>query len=225
MTVFLRFLPAVVIVGVAGILILATMAGAVGNPQLAIGMIAGLLVLLLVLSAAGLFFRFKIRQAARQYHQAASQGVPAPGRTLRAEESESYPCDAETVWSLIRTAESAVLLENAARAYTEPGTPTGVGEQQTFIRADGSASTIEVVEEEAPYWAKTVIVAPSNADMVQTYRIEPSGSGCTLRMGMTVTVPAIPGYSRLYEKEWRKHTRGYLNRVKENLASETPRHG
>lgn len=200
------------------------MADALGNPQLAFGMIAGLLVLLIVLSAAGLFFRSKIRQRSRQYHQAVSQGFPAPGRTLRAEESESYPCDAETVWSLIRTAESAVLLENAARAYTEPGTPTGVGEQQTFIQADGSASTIKVVEEEAPYWAKTVTVAPAN-DMVQTYRIEPSESGCTLKMGMTVTVPPIPGYSRLYEKKWRKHTRRYLDRVKENLASEAPRHG
>lgn len=61
--------------------------------------------------------------------------------------------------------------------------------------------------------------------MVQTYRIEPSEGGCTLRMGVTATIPAIPGFSRLYEKEWRKHTRRYLDRVKETLASEAPRHG
>ncbi|TPV47751.1 SRPBCC family protein [Pseudarthrobacter phenanthrenivorans] len=225
MKVFLRFLPVVVIVGVPGILVLAAVADAAGNPQLGFGMIAGLFILLIALSAGSLFFRFKIRQAARQYHQAAARGVRAPGRTLRVEEAESYPCDAESVWSLIRSAESAVLLETATRAFTVPGTPTGVGEQQSFIRADGSATTIEVVEEEAPYWAKTVTVAPSDNDMVQTYRIEPSESGCTLRMSMTATIPAVPGYSRLYEKEWRKHMRRYLERVKENLASEAPRHG
>ena len=151
--------------------------------------------------------------------------MSAPGRTLRAEESESYPCDADTVWSLIRPAESAVLLSNAARAFTVPGTPTGVGEQQTFVRADGSAATVEVVEEAAPYWAKTITVAPTKDGMVQTYQIEPSESGCTLTMGMTATIPAIPGFSRRYEKMWRKDARRYLSRVKETVISGAARYG
>lgn len=218
--VFLRFLAGLlVIVGFAGILVLAAMADAAGNPQLGFGMIAGLVILTVVLTGVGWFLKSRSRRALTRYHQAAAFGVSAPGRTLRAEEAESYQCDAETVWSLIRPAESAVLLSNAARAFTVPGTPTGVGEQQTFVRADGSASTVEVVEEEAPYWARTITVSPSIDDMVQTYRIAPSESGCTLTMGMTTTIPAIPGFSRRYEKEWRKHARRYLARVKETVAS------
>ncbi|MFH5878219.1 hypothetical protein [Arthrobacter sp. NA-172] len=222
----LRFLAGVlVIVGFAGLLVLAAMADAAGNPQLGFGMIAGLVILMVALTAAGWFLRSRSRRAVRRYHQAAAQGVIAPGRTLRAEESESYPCEAELVWSLIHPAESAVMLSNAARAFTVSGTPTGVGEQQRFIRADGSASTVEVVEEEAPYWAKTVTVAPSNDDMVQTYRIEPSESGCTLTIGMTATIPAIPGFSSRYEKVWRKNIRRYLTRVEETVKLETTRHG
>ncbi|MGO4473102.1 SRPBCC family protein [Arthrobacter sp. M-10] len=217
---FFRFLAGLlVIVGFAGILVLGAMADAAGNPGLGLGMIAGLVILMVVLTGMGWFLKSRSRRALTRYHQAVALGVSAPGRTLRAEESESYPCDADTVWSLIRPAESAVLLSNAARAFTVPGTPTGVGEQQTFVRADGSAATVEVVEEAAPYWAKTITVAPTKDGMVQTYQIEPSESGCTLTMGMTATIPAIPGFSRRYEKMWRKDARRYLSRVKETVIS------
>ncbi|MEZ2388128.1 hypothetical protein AB6813_01040 [bacterium RCC_150] len=220
MMAFRRFLAGLlVIVGGAGILVLAAMADAAGNPGLGFGLIAGLVVLASVMVVRGSFLKSRSPRAITEFNEAVARGVSSPGHTVQAEESETYQCDAVAIWSLIRPAESAVSLSDAARAFSVPGTPTGAGEQQTFIRADGSAATLEVVEEEPPYWAKTIAAAPSNAAMVQTYRIEPSESGCTLTMGITADIPAIPGFSRLYEKEWRKHMRRYLDQVKKTVTS------
>lgn len=135
---FHRFLAGVVVIaGVAGILVLAAMADAAGNPQLGFGMIAGLVILISALTAAAWFLRSRSRRSSGQYGRAGAQGVRAPGRTLRAEESESYPCDAQSVWSLIRSAESAVLLGNAARAFRVPGTPTGSGNDRALFGRTG----------------------------------------------------------------------------------------
>jgi hypothetical protein len=66
---FLRFLAGLlVIVGFAGILVLAAMADAAGNPELGFGMITGLVILMVVLTGVGWFLKSRSRRALTHYH-------------------------------------------------------------------------------------------------------------------------------------------------------------
>lgn len=143
-----------------------------------------------------------------------------PARTFSMEESETYECDAETLFALIRPAESSVLLSNAKHAFTVPGTPDGVGEQQCFIPENGCVSIIEVVAEERPWRAYTRGVTHNEADSRDSYELEPSGSGCKLTIGTSLQIPAGLRLSKKQQTEWRESTRQYMARAKQVLASQ-----
>ncbi|MGO4494042.1 hypothetical protein AB4Y86_18370, partial [Arthrobacter sp. 2YAF22_2] len=133
--------------------------------------------------------------------------------------SETYEHDAHDVWSLIRPAESAVLLSNAQKAFTVPGTPAGVGEQQCFVSRDGSASIIEIIGEDGPWWATTRPIAQSDTNRRLTYRIQPTPSGCTLTVGTVIEVAANAEFAGAPDEWWEAQMRPYLQRVKEALSA------
>ena len=142
-------------------------------------------------------------------------------RTFSMQESETYECDAETLFALIRPAESAVWLSGSERAFTVPGTPGGVREQQCFIRQNGCVSIIEVVAEERPWRAITRTLTYSEFDCRSSYELEPSGNGCKLTMGTILQIPAGRRLSKKYQREWRASTRQSLMRAKQVLASQS----
>lgn len=152
-----------------------------------------------------------------QERSAAAANLPGKLHSLQA--SASYPHDAHTVWSLIRPAESATFLSDAQRAFTVPGTPQGVGEQQCFIGRDGSASVIEVIGEEGPWWATTRPLARDGNNRRTTYRLEPTATGCTLTMGCVIELPANAAFASDPSEWWENHARPYLNRIAEVLSA------
>ncbi|WP_221176560.1 hypothetical protein, partial [Arthrobacter oryzae] len=137
--------------------------------------------------------------------------------SLEAQESHTFGHDAETVWALIRPAENAVLLGSARRAFTVPGTPSGVGEQQCFIGSDGSASISEVIGEAVPRWTATRLVTPSEAEIRQSYELEPAGEGCTLKIGIVLEARTTEESVLNYERAWRANTRQFLARAAQIL--------
>lgn len=141
----------------------------------------------------------------------------SPPQVFRAQESESYEHDVGTVWALIRPAESATLLGDARRAFTVPGTPTGVGEQQCFIAGDGSVSIVEVVAEESERWSTTRVVTPSEVDIRATFQLEPTATGCLLQVGVALEGRISSERLSTYEESWRGHARRYLARVTQIL--------
>lgn len=143
----------------------------------------------------------------------------APARIHNLHASASYERDAHDVWALIRPAESAVLLSDAQRAFTVPGTPSGVGEQQCFIKRDGSVSIIEVIGEESPWWATTRPVAQNEINQRFTYRLEPTPEGCTLTLGAVLEVPGNATFVADPNDWWENHSRTYLNRIQEVLSA------
>lgn len=147
----------------------------------------------------------------------AAANAPAEIHSLHA--SASYERDAQAVWALIRPAESAVLLADAQRAFTVPGTPSGVGEQQCFIRRDGSVSIIEVIGEESPWWATTRPIAQDEINQRFTYRLEPTPSGCTLTIGAVLELPGNATFAANPDDWWESHSRTYLNRIQEVLSA------
>ena len=175
-----------------------------------------LLALLLVLSAVVNRRHKRAVRAAKTAEAAAASGST---KTYSAHASETFEHDAHTVWSLIRPAESAVLLSDAQRAFTVPGTPLGVGEQQCFINRDGSASIIEVIGEESPWWATTRSIAPGGTNSRSTYRIEPTATGCTLTVGAIIEVAANAEFVGDPDEWWGSQIRPYLSRVKEVLSA------
>lgn len=151
--------------------------------------------------------------------QASAAAVNLPGKLHSLQASASYHHDAHTVWSLIRPAESATFLSDAQRAFTVPGTPQGVGEQQCFIGWDGSVSIIEVIGEESPWWATTRPIAQDASNRRTTYRLEPTATGCTLTMGAVIELPANSSFASDPNEWWESHARTYLNRVGEVLSA------
>lgn len=107
---------------------------------------------------------------------------------------------------------------DARRAFTVPGTPGGVGEQQCFIGCDGSVSIIEVIGEESPWWSTTRPVTPDETNSRSTHTHEPTPTGCTLTMGIVIELPAG---AKLADPQnwWESHARPYLKRVKEVLSA------
>jgi hypothetical protein len=134
------------------------------------------------------------------------------------EESAFYRCEAQRIWDLIRGAQSSVLLGQAKSAFTVPGTPSGVGEQQCFVRHDGNVSIVEVLAEEAPKWSVVASVAPSQPQVRQTYRLEEAEEGCRLSIRCSLAVPA--GFVWIEEavQKWHGNTRRYLERIEEVLS-------
>ena len=205
----LRFAGYIAIIGLAGVV-----AGA--NYGLGLAMIGSLFALILLRMFCSSFVR-----TIQQRSEFMGRAIRGPARTFSMEESETYECDAETLFALIRPAESSVLLSNFKQAFTVPGTPDGVGEQQCFIPENGCVSIIEVVAEERPWRAITRTLTHSEVDSRDSYELEPSGSGCKLTIGTSLQIPAGLRLSKKYQRDWRESTRQYMARAKQVLASQS----
>lgn len=210
------------VAGFLAIGVLASIISYYGKPELGQAIMVTacvLLVSLLVASAAVNRRRNRAIRSVEDVEAAAASGLT---RTCSTHASETYEHDAHTVWSLIRPAESAVFLSDTQKAFTVPGSPIGVGEQQCFIRRDGTASVIEVIGEEGPWWAITRPIAPSDIDSRTTYRIHPVENGCTLTVGTVLEIPANADFAADPDEWWENQMRPYLNRVKEVLTDGWP---
>ncbi|BCW36052.1 hypothetical protein StoSoilA2_21080 [Arthrobacter sp. StoSoilA2] len=203
--------------GYLAIVVLAAVISFYGKPELGLIIIVVASAMALMLAVAtGIVNRRHKRAVKAQEARVAT--ASAPTTTYSAQTTEAFDYDAQTVWSLIRPAESAVLLTDVQRAFTVPGTPHGVGEQQCFISRDGSVSIIEVIGEESPWWATTRPVTPNEMNSRSTYTLEPTPAGCTLTMGVVIELPAG---ARLADpqKWWESHARPYPRRVNEVLSA------
>lgn len=221
-TLFLKFLKALYFIlfaaGYLSIMVLASIMSKGSNPGLGQAIEVTALAMGAVLGLGLILVEHRRRRALKQHENSPVHATGAPPLNFGAHESYTFGDDAETVWALIRPAESAVLLANAQRAFTVPGTPSGVGEQQCFIGSDGSVSIIEVVGEKSPHWATTRILSPAEQDIRQTYQLDSSASGCSLRIGVALEAQTTDEWLTNYEAAWRAHTRQYLARVAHVLA-------
>ncbi|WP_454697821.1 hypothetical protein [Arthrobacter humicola] len=205
--------------GYLAIVVLASVIGSNGRPAVGLGIILTLAAVSAALLIASAVVNRRQKRAVQSVRSAAASAAAGRTRTYSAHISESYEHDASTVWSLIRPAESAVLLTDAQRAFTVPGTPAGVGEQQCFIRRDGSVSIIEVIGEEGPWWATTRSISPGEMNSRSTYRLEPTSTGCTLTLGTVIELPANEVLAEDPDQWWETQMRPYLTRIKEVLAA------
>lgn len=142
----------------------------------------------------------------------------AAPRVVEFEENAFYRCDAQRIWDLIRPAQSDVLLGEARNAFTVPGTPSGIGEQQCSVRHDGSVSIVEVLAEEAPRWLVVASVAPSQPGVRQTYRLEEREDSCRLSIRCSLMVPAGFRWTEEGAQQWHRRGRRYMQRIDEVLA-------
>ena len=222
MILFAKFLSALLVIlfwaGFLSIIVVAAVIDHGGNPGLGQAIAVTAFALGAVLSFGFMFIGHQQRREVKQHEMAAARAREAPPRTFGAQESETYGHDIQTVWALIRPAESAVLTGNALRAFTVPGTPSGIGEQQCFIQSDGSVSILEIVGEEAPHWATTRVVTPSESDIRQTYQLEPTSTGCFLKIGIALEARTTDEWFTEYEQLWRANIRQYLTRLAKILA-------
>lgn len=206
----------------AGYLAIAVVASVIsyyGRPAVGLGIIVTLAALSAALLISSAVVNRRHQRAVQSARNAEAAAAAGHTKTYSAHISESYEHDARTVWSLIRPAESAVLLSNAQRAFTVPGTPVGVGEQQCFIGRDGSVSIIEVIGEESPWWATTRPISPGEMTSRSTYRLEPTSTGCTLTLGTVIELPANEVLAEDPDHWWETQMRPYLTRIKEVLAA------
>jgi hypothetical protein len=207
------------IAGYLSIIVLAAVISHYGRQEvgLVIFAIATTMYLLLLVVSTAINRRNKRTVDFAKETKAVAANAPAKIHSLHA--SATYEHDAHAVWSLIRPAESAMLLSDAQRAFTVPGTPLGVGEQQCFIKRDGSVSIIEVIGEESPRWATTRPIAHNETNQRFTYRLEPTSSGCTLTLGAVLEVPWNAAFAADPSDWWESHSRTYLNRIQEVLSA------
>ncbi|HEX9227309.1 MAG TPA: hypothetical protein VF885_11755 [Arthrobacter sp.] len=205
--------------GFLAIAILASIISYNGRPGLGLGIILTSTAILVTILVGSAVVNRRAKRAARLAQDAETAAASGVTKTCSAHASEAFEHDAQTVWSLIRPAESAVLLADAQRAFTVPGTPAGVGEQQCFIGRDGSVSIIEVIAEESPWWATTRTIAPGKVDSRSTYRLEPTPTGCTLTVGTVIEIPANFEFAENLAESWEGQMRPYLNRIKEVLSA------
>lgn len=220
MVIFIKVLHNVLFsAGYIAIAVLAIVIDHFGKPELGLGIFVTSSAMMLTLLIASSVVNRRFKQAARSAHETKIAGASGLTKSFSAHASETYEHDAHTVWSVIRPAESAVLLSDAQKAFTVPGTPAGVGEQQCFVGRDGSVSIIEVIGEESPWWATTRPIAQSAMNSRRTYRLEPTPSGCTLTIGTVVEVPADAELAVRHDEWWEAQIRPYLNRVKEVLSA------
>jgi hypothetical protein len=205
--------------GYLAIAVLASVVSYYGKPELGLGIILTATAMLATLLVASAVVKRRHSLAVRSAKNTEAAAAAVPTKTYSAHASEAYDHDAHTVWSLIRPAESAVLLSDAQRAFTVPGTPAGVGEQQCFIGRDGSVSIVEVIGEEGPWWATTRPIAPGMMNRRSTYRLEPTSTGCTLTVGTVIELPANAAFAENPDEWWETNMRPYLTRIKEVLSS------
>jgi len=173
-----------------------------------------------VVSFATAIRRYGQMGASRRFFMGLTDGRK---RTFRLEQSTSYTQDTETVWALIRPAESAALLSPVDRASSIPGTPIGVGEQQCFIRAEGKASILEVIAEQSGRSARTKTICPSGDPTQGTYDLQPEGTGCRLIYG--VEVEGAVDFPRQYKDCWIAEAGQYLTAIAEVLNERELRGG
>ena len=205
--------------GYLAIAVLASVISHYGKPELGLGVILTATAMSVTLVVASTVVNRRHKRAVRVAQKAEAAAAAGHTKTYSAHASETYDHDAHTVWSLIRPAESAVLLSDAHKAFTVPGTPAGVGEQQCFITRDGSASIIEVIGEEGPWWATTRPIAAGEVNSRSTYRLEPTPTGCRLTVGTVIEVPANAEFAGNPDEWWETQMRPYLTRVKEVLSA------
>lgn len=205
--------------GYLAIAVLASIISYYGKPELGLSIILTASAMTVTLIVASTVVNSRLKRAVRSAQAAESAAAAGHTKTFSAHAAEAYDHDAQTVWSLIRPAESAVLLSDAQKAFTVPGTPVGVGEQQCFIGRDGSVSIIEVIGEEGPWWATTRPIAPGALNSRSTYRIEPTPSGCTLTVGTIIEIPATAAFAENPEALWEEQMRPYLNRIGQVLSA------
>jgi hypothetical protein len=207
---------------VAGFLAIAVLASEIsyyGKPEVGLSIIVIACALALMQVVATAIVNTRHNRAVKAAQEAQRANASTPPTTYSVQATEAFDHDAQTVWSLIRPAESAVLLTDAQRAFTVPGTPTGVGEQQCFIGRDGTASIIEVIGEESPKWATTRPLAPGKTNARTSYTLEPTPTGCTLTMGMVIELKAGAKFAQDPQTWWESHARSYLKRVNEVLSA------
>ena len=205
--------------GYLAIAVLASIVSYYGRPELGLSIILTASTMMVTLIVASAVVNRRLKRAVRSAQDAESAAAAGHTKTFSAHASEAYDHDAHTVWSLIRPAASAVLLSDVQKAFTVPGTPAGVGEQQCFIRRDGSVSIIEVIGEESPWWATTRPIASGEINSRSTYRLEPTSFGCTLTVGTVIAIPANAEFAENPDEWWETQMRPYLNRVKEVLSA------
>ena len=205
--------------GYVAIAVLASVISYYGKPELGLGIIVTFSALALMLVVVSFVVNHRHKRAVRAVAEAQAAEASGLTKTYSAHAVAAYDYDARTVWSLIRPAENAVLLTDSQRAFTVPGTPLGIGEQQCFIERDGSVSIVEIVGEESPWWATTRLVTPSEMNTRSTYKIEPTATGCTLTIGIVMEVPVNAKLADDSQDWWERLTRPYLTRVGEVLSA------
>lgn len=191
-----------------------------GNPGLGHAITYGVASLIVLLLCVQWLLVLRRRRALRKHRQT----VAAPLKPFSIQETANYRHSVEAVWNLIRPAESAALLGDSQRAFSVPGTPVGVGEQQCFIGRDGTTSILEVIAEEPPRWAATKIVSPADSlDTRLTYRLDPTETnGCVLTYGMDFRAPGTAKWSMEFQQQWRANARHFLDRVDQTLTLQDP---
>lgn len=205
--------------GFLAIGVLASVISYYGKPELGQTIIVTACALMVALLVASAVVSHRLKRAARSVQDVEAAAASGLTKTYSAHASETYDHDPHTVWALIRPAESAVLLSDAQKAFTVPGTPAGVGEQQCFISRDGSATVIEVISEESPWWAATRPIAQGATKSRITYQIQPTQSGCALTVGTVMEIPANAEFAGNPDEWWRAQMEPYLSRIKEVLSA------
>ncbi|MFE4833922.1 hypothetical protein ACFRAU_04475 [Arthrobacter sp. NPDC056691] len=217
---FIRVLHGILFVaGYLAIAVLASVISYYGKPELGLGIILSATLMWVTLGVTSAVVNHRHKRALHSAKAVDAAAASGRMKTYSAHASETFEHDAHTVWSLIRPAESAVLLSDAQKAFTVPGTPLGVGEQQCFIRRDGSVSIMEVIGEESPWWSTTRSITPGETNSRSTYRIEPTASGCTLTVSAVVELPINAEIAGGADEWWQSQIGPYLKRVKEVLSA------
>jgi uncharacterized protein YjeT (DUF2065 family) len=181
--------------------------------------ILGFLVLFIVLAASGLILVgvglcvawwlgsiVYVRAVRRRY----------PERVVRIQESTLLPWPCETVWTLIKPAEKAPLIEpTIRRGYRVPGTPEGLGEQQAFEYLDGNVSMIEVVEYQHAHRAVIRQVSPApDVDLRMVQSLEPVAEGSIYTMCWEATIPAGRKLHPDVDRAWRLNMQAQMARIR-----------
>ncbi|WJH25399.1 hypothetical protein [Pseudarthrobacter defluvii] len=204
--------------GFLAILVLAIVIGHFGRKDLEFVIFAVALAPYLALMVVESMVNRRNKRIGLLREQASAAAANLPGKLHSLQASAAYHHDAHTVWSLIRPAESATFLSDVQRAFTVPGTPQGVGEQQCFIGRDGSVSIVEVIGEESPRWATTRPITEDTYNRRYTYRLEPTTTGCTLTVGVIMELPPNAAFAADPNEWWESHSRIYLDRIHEVLS-------
>jgi hypothetical protein len=215
----LKFLYTVLLIaGYMAMVVLASVISHYGQQELGLGIFIAATAMILLLVIVSTVVERTNKQRLRSAQEAHAAAANSPAKVYSFQASESYDHDAHSVWSLIRPAQSAVLLADAQNAFKVPGTPSGVGEQQCFIGRDGSVSIIEVIGEESPWWATTRPIAQGEMNQRSTYRLQPTPTGCTLTYGIVIEMPGNATFADDSDDWWESHSRPYLNRIREVLG-------